>query len=217
MTSRAPFPYGPSSEQPGGDASGPNGGRDPVRRSRVGRFLPLAVAAWALLEIWLLTLVADAAGGLTVLGLLVAGFVVGVVVIKRAGRRAWRRLSERVQQAQSQAAGGAARSEAHERGDRAGGGNALVMLGGLLLMVPGVVSDVAGLLCLFPPTAALMRRTARRRLERRSDFAPGSFGDAYQQARKAEEQMRIHRPDGKIVEGEVVEGKVVRDDDPPAH
>jgi UPF0716 family protein affecting phage T7 exclusion len=214
MTSRAPFPYGPSGEQPGGETPGAAKGRDPVPRSRVRRFLPLAVAAWALLEIWLLTLVADAAGGLAVLGLLVAGFVVGAVVIKRAGRRAWRRLSEQVQQAQSQAAGGAG-GEVPRRDDRAGGGNALLMLGGLLLMVPGLLSDAAGLLCLFPPTAALMRRSTRRHLERRSGFAPGSLGDAYQQARKAEEQMRIHRPDGKIVDGEVIEGEVLRDDDPP--
>jgi UPF0716 protein FxsA len=89
------------------------------------------------------------------------------------------------------------------------------MLGGLLIMVPGVVSDVAGLLCLFPPTAALMRRTTQRYLERRSGFAPGSIGDAYQQARRAEEQMRMRRPDGKVVEGEVVEGDA-RDDEPPA-
>jgi UPF0716 protein FxsA len=60
-----------------------------------------------------------------------------------------------------------------------------------------------------------MRRSTRRYLERRSGFAPGTIGDAYQQARRAEEQMRIRRPDGKVVEGEVVEGEVLRDDDPP--
>jgi UPF0716 family protein affecting phage T7 exclusion len=208
MTDRAPYPYGSPGEQPGPEAAG---GRAPAPRSRVRTLLPLAVAAWALLEIWLLTLVAEAASGLAVLGLLVAGFVVGAVVIKRAGRRAWRRLSESVQQAQAQGGGAAQTSR-----EREGGGNALVMLGGLLLMVPGLVSDAAALLCLFPPTAALLRRTARRRMERSAQFAsPGSIGDVYQQARKAEEQMRIHRPDGKVVEGEVIEGQVVRDDDPP--
>lgn len=184
-----------------------------AKRSRARTFIPLAVAVWALLEIWLLTLIAEATGGLVVLGLLVAGFLLGVFVIKRAGRRAWRQLSENVQRAQAAQRGQAA-SAGEERGhtDRAGGGNALLMFGGLLIMVPGVVSDVAGLLCLFPPTAALMRRTTQRYLERRAGFAPGTIGDAYQQARKAEEQMRIHRPDGKVVEGEVI-----RDDDPPSH
>jgi UPF0716 family protein affecting phage T7 exclusion len=212
MTSRAPYPQNSPREEP---HSGGPGGQGPERskRSRARTFIPLAVAVWALLEIWLLTFIAEATSGLVVLGLLVAGFLLGVFVIKRAGRRAWRRLSENVQRAQDAQRGKAAPGgEEGERTDRAGGGNALLMLGGLLIMVPGVVSDVAGLLCLFPPTASLMRRTTQRYLERRSGFAPGTIGDAYQQARKAEEQVRIHRPDGKVVEGEVI-----RDDDPPSH
>ncbi|NLU76648.1 FxsA family protein [Streptomyces sp. HNM0575] len=206
MTSRAPYPYEPPHDEGsghGGQEPGPGG----PRRSRGRTFVPLAMAAWALLEIWLLIVIGETAGGLAVLALLVAGFLLGVYVIKRAGRRAWSRLAESVQQAQRAAQTGQAPPESTERH---GGGNALTMLGGLLIMVPGVVSDVAGLLCLFPPTAALMRRTTRRYLDRRSGFAPGTVGDAYQQARKAEEQMRMHKPDGKVVEGEVV-----RDDEPP--
>lgn len=57
------------------------------KRSRARTFVPLAIAAWAVLEIWLLTVVAGAAGGFTVLLLLVAGIVLGAAVMKRAGRR----------------------------------------------------------------------------------------------------------------------------------
>lgn len=39
---------------------------------------------------------------------------------------------------------------------------ALVLVGGLLLIVPGFVTDVAGLLLLVPPLRALMRRAAMR-------------------------------------------------------
>ncbi|MGH3312358.1 MAG: FxsA family membrane protein [Streptomyces sp.] len=212
MTSRAPYPQESPREQPGsGTSGGPGGaGADLGRRPRVRRLIPLAVAAWAVLEIWLLTLVAEAAGGLAVLALLVAGFLLGAFVIKRAGRRAWRRLAENVQKAQqAQHERGAPDGEGESGAGRGSGGNALAMLGGLLLMVPGLVSDVAGLLCVFPPTAAVMRRATQRYLERRAGFAPGTIGDAYQQTRKAEEQMRIHRPDGKVVEGEVI-----RDDGP---
>lgn len=70
------------------------------RRSRLRTFLPLGVAVWLVLEIWLLTLVAHATSGFTVFLLLVAGFVLGAVVIKRAGRRAFRNLSQTLQQAQ---------------------------------------------------------------------------------------------------------------------
>ncbi|MEV5243134.1 FxsA family membrane protein [Streptomyces cinnamoneus] len=165
-------------------------GNRPPGRGRTRRFLPLAVAAWVVLEVWLLTLVAGAAGGLTVLALLVAGVVAGAYVIKRAGRRAWQRLTQSLQTP------GAAPAPAPGES----GGNALTMLGGLLLMVPGLLSDAAGLLCLFPPTRALLRRSLGRRL---NGYAPGPLGDAFQQA-------RMHQADGKVVQGEVI-----REDEPP--
>ncbi|MFC5803887.1 FxsA family membrane protein [Streptomyces formicae] len=165
------------------------------RRSRARTLIPLGTAAWLVLEIWLLTVVAGAAGGLTVLALLLGGAVLGAVVIKRAGRRAFRSLTETLQRQQS----GLAPAD----GDRPGG-NGLLMLGGLLLMLPGLISDAAGLLLLVPPVRAALGRYAERSLERRMRKAtPGSLGDAFRQA-------RIHRPDGKVVQGEVI-----REDVPP--
>ncbi|MEU2791014.1 FxsA family membrane protein [Streptomyces sp. NPDC007100] len=178
----------------------------PPKRSRARRFVPLGIAAWLVLEIWLLTLVADAAGGLTVLLLLIAGAVAGGYVIKRAGRRAWKNLTESMQ-----AAGGATASAEPRERKPSGSGNTLPMLGGLLLMFPGLASDVAGLLCLFPPTRKLLHRRAERFLTRRARYAPGSLGDAFQQA-------RMHQPDGKVVQGEVVredERPAPRREDPP--
>ncbi|MGW8375940.1 FxsA family membrane protein [Streptomyces sp. ODS28] len=214
MTTRAPYPYEPARDRgqsAGEGGSGPAGGAP--RRSRLRTFLPLAVAAWVVLEIWLFTLVAEAAGGMTVFLLIAAGFVLGAVAIKRAGRRAWRQLSDNVQRAQAQAAGGdpdQAAGKAGEQGRR--GGNAQAMLGGLLLMVPGLVSDAAGLLLLFPPTSRLLTRAARGAVGRKAakGFEPGSLGEAYEQARTMEEQFRIHQQDGKVVQGEVV-----REDEPP--
>ncbi|MEV4196490.1 FxsA family protein, partial [Streptomyces toxytricini] len=71
------------------------------RRKPARTFLPLAVAAWLILEIWLLGLVADAAGGLAVAALVAGGIVLGAVVVKRAGRRAFRNLADTFQQAQA--------------------------------------------------------------------------------------------------------------------
>ncbi|MFJ5262693.1 FxsA family membrane protein [Streptomyces sp. NPDC088387] len=153
------------------------------RRSRLRTFLPLGVAAWVVLEIWLLTVVAGSAGGLTVFLLLVAGFVLGAAVIKKAGRRAFQNLNEAMQR------GGTPTS---------GGGNGLLMLGGLLLLIPGLISDAIGLLLLIPPVQKALSNYAERTFERRLRAAnPGSLGDAFQQA-------RMHRPDGKVVQGEVV-------------
>ncbi|MER7760123.1 FxsA family membrane protein [Streptomyces sp. NPDC097619] len=168
------------------------------RRSRARTFLPLAVAAWLVLEIWLLTVVGSLLGGLGVVAVLAAGFVLGTVVIKRAGRRAFRNLTETFQQAQSTGA-----PPAPKPGQ--GSGNGLTMLAGLLLIMPGLLSDLAGLLLLLPPVRALVSRSGERFLERRiATAAPGGFGDAFQQA-------RIHYPDGKVVPGEVI-----REDGGPA-
>ncbi|MFH8661689.1 FxsA family membrane protein [Streptomyces afghaniensis] len=160
------------------------------RRSRLRTFLPLGLAAWLVLEIWLLTVVAGASSGLVVFLVLVAGFVLGSVVIKRAGRRAFRNLSETLQQQQSGVAPAAARPNSE--------GNGLMMLGGLLLMIPGLVSDAVGLLLLLPPVQKAVSRTAERTFERKLREAdPGTLGGAFQQA-------RMHRPDGKVVQGEVI-------------
>ncbi|MEU9205996.1 FxsA family membrane protein [Streptomyces sp. NPDC048332] len=174
------------------------------RRSRARTFVPLAIAAWAVLEIWLLIAVADVAGGFTVLLLLAAGVVLGAMVMKRAGRRAFRNLTETLQQAQGQTgAGGSSPAPAGTRG------NGFLMLAGLLIMIPGVISDVAGLLLLVPPVRSALSRYAERSLERRMRTAgPGSLSDAFQQA-------RMHRPDGKVVQGEVIREDPARPDDTP--
>ncbi|WP_225802781.1 FxsA family membrane protein [Streptomyces sp. NK15101] len=166
------------------------------KRSRARTFLPLGVAAWLVLEIWLLTVVADVAGGLAVLALLVGGAVFGAAVVKRAGRRAFRNLTSTFQQAQTAARTGVAPSPADRVGaeDR----NGFLMLGGLLLMIPGPLSDAAGLLLLIPQVRSFLGRYAEKTVERRMGAAsPGSLQDAFQQA-------RIHRPDGKVVQGEVI-------------
>jgi UPF0716 protein FxsA len=174
------------------------------RRSRARTLVPLGIATWLVLEIWLLTLVTGVAGGLTVLALLVGGGVLGAVVIKGAGRRAFRNLTETLQQQTGRQQAGqepTGRSPASEKGST---GNGFLMLGGLLLMLPGLISDVAGLLFLLPPVRSTLGRYAERSLKRRMRVAaPGSLGDAFQQA-------RIHRPDGKVVQGEVIRQDTAR-------
>ncbi|POX56011.1 hypothetical protein C3489_07580 [Streptomyces sp. Ru71] len=162
------------------------------RRSRLRTFLPLGIAAWLVLEIWLLSVVAGASSGFVVFLLLLAGFLGGAAVVKRAGRRAFENLNEAVQRGGSPARGG---------------GNGFLMLAGLLLMIPGLVSDAVGLLLLLPPVQKAVGRYAERTMDRTLRAAgAGGLGDAFQQA-------RIHRPDGKIVQGEVIHPDE-RDDTP---
>lgn len=198
MTTSTPPPVRPRPDQP-------------RRRSRARTVVPLVIAAWAVLEIWLLTVVAEATSGLAVLLCLVAGFVFGAAAVKRAGRSAWRTLAATMQQQP-----GAAQRPEVPVPPTGGGRTGLHMLGGVLLIIPGFVSDAAGLLLLFPPTrnliGVLVERAAVRSLRRHPESAePGSLGDLFQQARQADEQSRIHRPDGKVIQGEVVDHDRRRD------
>ncbi|MFG2526621.1 FxsA family membrane protein [Streptomyces sp. NPDC048516] len=195
----------------------------PPQRSRARRFVPLGIAAWMVLEIWLLTVVAGATNGLTVFLLLVAGVIIGGYVVKRAGRRAWRNLTETLQTTGGPAASGNSAASGDDTSGRgapgdgksgsgkSGSGNTLPMAGGLLLMIPGLVSDALGLLCLFPPTGKLIQRRAEKLLNRQAGYSQDSLGNVFQQA-------RMHRPDGKVVQGEVIhedEPSSPRRQDPP--
>ncbi|MFB7949826.1 FxsA family membrane protein [Kitasatospora phosalacinea] len=165
----------------------------PARRGRLARTVPLLAVAWLVLEIWLVTVVAGWIGWFLTLLLLVGGVFLGGAVIKRAGARAFRaavELSKDPQSAQPQT------------------GTSMTVLAGVLLMVPGFLSDLLAVTFLLPPTRALWRVVGRRIsgsvLRSTSPVGADRFADAM----RLQEQLRIHRPDGKVVQGEVV--------DPPA-
>ncbi len=166
------------------DASSGTGQPVPKRRRGLWRYAPLVVAAWLVLEIWLLIQLTGWVGWFGLFVYLLASALVGGWVIKRAGLRALRSAT-------------AGKGEA---------GTAVSIAGGLLLIIPGVLSDLLGLACLFPPTAALLRRIPDRFIRR----SAGPIADAY----RLQEQLRIHRPDGKVVPGEVIVGEVVDQDGP---
>ncbi|MGV9315224.1 FxsA family membrane protein [Streptomyces sp. NPDC003691] len=161
------------------------------QRSRTRLFILLGSAAWFALEIWLLVLVGGAIGALPVLALLIVQAIAGAAVVKQAGRNAFRNLTETLQRQQQPDAAGAAAPDSS--------GNGFLMLGGVLIMVPGFASDVLGLALLVPPVRKWLSRRTQRSLERRMRAAaPGTLGNAFNQA-------RMHRPDGKVVPGEVVD------------
>lgn len=197
MTTGTPQPMDPGRR---------NSGPASPRRRRGVALLPLAAVAWALLELWLLLWLGRTAGGLAVFLVLVGSVLLGVVVINRAGRRAWQRMMESLHKPPASGAPGTSGASA----PRASGGNGTAMAGGLLLIIPGLLSDVLGLLCIFPPTAALVRRGAKRVLI----TGAGPLGTIYEEVRAADQQMRMRRQDGNVVQGEVVEDQEPPDDRP---
>ncbi len=124
--------------------------------------LRLLVILWPLAEILGLVLVADAIGiGWTVLALVAAG-VLGIVVIRVLGAASLVELQ-----------GALARREpptgALVRG-------ACVLLAGMLLIVPGFLSDVVALLLLIPPLRTALLGTLWRRWPRGGGPGGGPHG-----------------------------------------
>lgn len=103
----------------------------------------LLMIAWPVAELFVAITVAEAIGVLPCVLLLIAGWPLGVWLLRAEGRSAWRRLS---------AAAAQGRPPGREVLD-----GALVVVGGTLLIVPGFITDGLGLLLLAPPTRALAR------------------------------------------------------------
>jgi UPF0716 protein FxsA len=85
--------------------------------------------------------------------ILVADSILGSVLMRSQGRAAWRRFNAALQ---------AGRVPAREVAD-----GVLIIFGGALLLTPGFITDVFGLLFLLPPTRALIRRLFLRQAMRR--------------------------------------------------
>lgn len=99
-------------------------------------------------ELYVILQVADVIGGWETVGLLVLMSFLGSWLVKREGARAWGAF---------QLATKEGRVPAKETAD-----GALIILGGALLLTPGFLTDVLGILCLLPPTRVVVRRTLLR-------------------------------------------------------
>ena len=87
------------------------------------------------------------------IALLIADAVLGSMLARSQGRTVWRRFNEALS---------AGRVPARETMD-----GALVLFGGALLLAPGFLTDVIGIVLLLPPTRAVVRAALVRRFARR--------------------------------------------------
>lgn len=125
----------------------------------------LLLILWPLAELAAAVAVAHLIGVLGCVLLLIAGWPVGSWLLRSEGRSALRRFREAL------AAGRPPAAEVAE--------GALVLLGGMLLVVPGFITDAIGLLGLVPVVrrrlAPLLVRHARSRLiTRATRFGTGA-------------------------------------------
>ena len=104
-------------------------------------------------ELAVIIQVGQAIGVWWTIAILVADSILGSLLMRSQGRIAWRRFNEALR---------AGRAPAREVAD-----GVLVIFGGALLLTPGFLSDIFGLLFLIPPTRALIRRVFLRQALKR--------------------------------------------------
>jgi UPF0716 protein FxsA len=101
-------------------------------------------------EIFVIVQMVHWIGGLATLVLLVAGAFLGMVVMRRAGASWWRALVGRTRTPSGVEVSG----QTPDPGAAASA--ALLFVAGLLLFLPGFISDVFGLILLLPPVRGLL-------------------------------------------------------------
>ena len=113
----------------------------------------IALLVLPVVELWLIVQVAQEVGVLFTIALLLLVSAAGAWLLKQQGTATWRRLQETLR---------AGRMPTDEVTD-----GALILLGGALLLTPGFLSDVVGLVLLLPVSRAAIRALARRALAAR--------------------------------------------------
>lgn len=136
--------------------------------------------------------VGSAVGALWTIALLLGGAFVGSWLARREGGKAMRAFIRAAQ---------AGKSGHQEVTD-----GMLVALGGLLILVPGFVTDVAGLLLLFPPTRSVFRRRWVRKMEQSAPL--GTFGTQRVVVVDGEVVTPGHRPRPDQGQPRIIEGGV---------
>lgn len=144
---------------------------------------------YLIVEVAAVVAVASAVGVLWTLVLLLAGAFLGSWLARREGRRAMQAVIRTAR------AGSSPHREVSD--------GMLIGLGGLLILIPGFVSDILGLLFLLPPTRSLMRRVVGRSISRRG-------GVGYPTVRQ--ETVVV---DGEVVDTEAVDTEAVDTSEPP--
>jgi UPF0716 protein FxsA len=94
-------------------------------------------------EIYVIIQVGQAIGALPTIAILIADSVIGSWLLRSQGRAAWRRFNQAVAER---------RAPTREVLD-----GVLIVFGGALLITPGFISDVFGVILLLPPTRAVIR------------------------------------------------------------
>ena len=152
--------------------------------------LVVAFVVVPLVEVFVLVQVGQVIGAWWTILLLIAASVLGAWLIRREGSRSWAALNVALQ---------SGRMPARELADAG-----LILIGGTLMLTPGFVSDVVGVLLILPLTRPIARgmltKVVAKRLVGPLGGGFGGPGTAPGDARRPGPG-----PEGPVVQGEVVD------------
>lgn len=145
-----------------------------------------------LAEIYVLIQVGQVVGALWTVLLLIAVSVLGSYLIKREGGRAWRSLQTSL---------ATSAMPARELLD-----GALILIGGTLLLTPGFLSDIVGMLFILPFTRPVARRMLAGFVTRKFLAGLGAGATSGADAGVGPGERERQRPGpSSVVQGEVVD------------
>jgi UPF0716 protein FxsA len=158
--------------------------------------LVVAFIAVPLIEIYVIIQVGQVIGAWWTILLLIADSIFGSWLIKREGGKAWLALRLALE---------AGRLPHRELAD-----GVLILVGGTLMLTPGFVSDLFGMLCILPFTRPVGRRLlagliSRKLLGASFSTGPTGFQAGFQAPGSSARTQQRPEPDDGVVQGEVVD------------
>jgi UPF0716 protein FxsA len=162
------------------------------RRSWLWTILVVLLLVVPLLEVVIIIAVGQAIGGWTTFFLLLAESALGAWLVRREGARTWLSLQETLT---------TGRMPSRHLADAA-----LVLVGGVLLLAPGFLTDIVGFFLVLPFTRPLARRMLEAVVARRllaGVYAPGAVPPpGYPPTRTPDDRRSAASDD--VIEGEIL-------------
>lgn len=177
------------------DPTGPLPPSAPRRRTGRSWWVWALLVAMVVLPILEVTLIGAAAGRIGIwatIGLLLLSGFVGAWLSKREGTKAWQALKK---------AFGSGRMPSAELAD-----GALVLVGGVMLMLPGFFTDIVGLLLLLPITRPMFRALLGAVVASQAKQAApvAGLGSTLGSPFGTATRRREPAPEDEVIEGEVI-------------
>ncbi len=134
-------------------------------------------------ELYVIIKVGEAIGCLPTLAILLADALLGSLLLRHQGRSAWRRFNKALEER---------RFPGREVAD-----GVAITVGGTLLLTPGFITDIFGLILLIPPRRAVVRRLGWSFIGWRYKVVGGAAGWGYERMRRSgrpKREPRARRP-----------------------